>query len=250
MNYKPYPEDFWIKINQTLDTLKQIDSASLYAAFDADGTLWDTDLGENFFQYQIDHKCIDLPSQPWNYYLELKNKNNDPREAYTWLAQINKTQDLEQVRKWSQAAFEEIQPLPIFTEQKKLIDLFLQNQIPIYIVTASVTWAVEPGARALGLNHENVIGVETVVTENKITEVPILPITYRQGKVDALLKKTNGLRPFFASGNTLGDSELLLAATNLQLAVSAASRDDKLFQTENELMKLAQKNNWLSHRFI
>lgn len=250
MNYKPYPETFWTKVETTIKSLKSNGSQPLVAAFDADGTLWDTDLGENFFQFQIDHQCVPLPTNPFNYYLELKKKNGDPREAYTWLAQINKDQNIADVRKWSQTAYDELTPFPLFSEQKKLIDLFLENQVQIYIVTASVSWAVEPGALALGIPADNVVGIQTMIKDNHVTLEPVLPITYRQGKADALLKKTNGIRPFFCCGNTTGDTELLAAATHLQLAVSAASRDDHLFQTENQLRLIAEKNNWLSHRFI
>lgn len=250
MNYKPYPEIFWNEIKGTLETLKANSSQPLFAAFDADGTLWDTDLGENFFQYQIDHSCVDLPPNPFDYYLQLKKKNDDPRQAYMWLAQINNNQDINAVRSWSQSAYNDLQPFPLFSEQKKLIDLFLQNEVNIFIVTASVSWAVEPGAKALGIPIENVIGIETVIQEGAVTLLPILPITYRQGKVDALLEKTKGIQPFFASGNSTGDTELLASATHMQLAVSAASRDDNLFKVENELRQIAEKNKWWSHRFI
>ena len=249
MNYKPFPDQFWIKIKQTIADLKK-QNIPLYAAFDADGTLWDIDLGENFFNYQIDNKCVLLPENPWNHYLNLKKINNDPRAAYLWLAQINSKQTLDQVRAWSLSAFESVQPVPIFSEQKKLIQLFLENDVQIFIITASITWAVEPGALALGLTTDQVIGVETKVTDGLITSDGVYPITYKDGKVEALLKHTNGVRPFFASGNSTGDTDLLQSATHLQLAVSAASRDDKLFQTENELMKIAEANHWMRHRFV
>ena len=48
----------------------------------------------------------------------------------------------------------------------------------------------------------------------------------------------------------MGDFELLSSATHIQLAVSAASRDDKLFKTEHELQEKAKSLGWLSHRFI
>ncbi|MFN3696107.1 MAG: HAD family hydrolase [Pseudobdellovibrio sp.] len=249
MNYKPYPPEFWNKIENTIIDLKKL-NVDLIAAFDADGTLWDVDLGENFFQYQIDQCHIPLPNNPFNHYLEMKKINNDPRNAYVWLAQINRNISLSQVRSWANEAFQAIQPKPIFSEQQKLIQIFRKHNIKIYIVTASIKWAVEPGAIALGLNYDNVIGVETVVQNDIITDVPVLPITYKQGKVDALLKQTNNIRPFFASGNTMGDFELLTSATHLQLAVSAASRDDKLFKTEFELQEKAKTLNWLNHRFI
>ncbi len=250
MNYKNFPSEFWQHIEKTIFDLQQKSNEPLIAAFDADGTLWDTDLGENFFQYQIDHQHVPLPPEPYQEYLDKKIINNDPRSAYVWLAQINNGKSLEQVRSWAEHAFSEILPPPIFSEQKKLIDLFLKNNVQIYIVTASVKWAVEPGAKALGLKNENVIGVETAVIDNVISDVAILPITYRQGKVDALLKVTNGIRPFFASGNSSGDIELLESATHVRLAVSAASRDDKLFKSEKELAEIAAEKKWFTHRFI
>jgi len=128
--------------------------------------------------------------------------------------------------------------------------LLLEHRVQVFIVTASIKWAVEPGARALGLKDENVIGVETALKNGLITTEKVLPITYRQGKVEALLQKTGGIRPFLASGNSTGDIELLQSASHIRLAVSAASRDDKLFKTENELQQIAEKNSWWRHRFI
>lgn len=249
MKYKTYSSEIWQHIEKNIDLALQQQTQPV-AAFDADGTLWDMDLGENFFQYMIDHQLVQLPKEPWTYYQELKKKNNDPQEAYLWLAQICQGQDLTTIHNWAQKAVEQTNPLPIFDEQKKIIELLLKKNIQIYIVTASVKWAVEPGAELLGLRKENVIGVETHVVENKITEIQKGIITYKQGKVDSLLEKTKGIYPFFASGNTMGDFNLLCSTTHISLAVSAATQDDKLFRTEDELQKEAASRNWLHHRFV
>lgn len=247
MKYKDYSTDIWKRINTTLDQVLEQDSSPV-AAFDADGTLWDTDLGETFFHHQIDNKLVSLPAQPWEHYEEMKAQ--DPCKAYLWLAQICRGQQMDQVHEWAVEAVKGHFPLPVFMEQKKLIDLFLSKGVQIFIITASVKWAVEPGAEMLGLKKEDVIGVETFVENGIITDKQKGLITYRQGKVDALLEKTGGKKPFFASGNTMGDFQLLQSATHLGLAVSAASRDDKLFRTEKELQENAEKFSWLAHRFI
>ena len=137
MNYKSFPSEYWSQIEKTIDELKQ-KKLPLYAAFDADGTLWDTDLGENFFQYQIDQKLVPLPADPWAYYNDTKVINKDPRGAYAWLAQINNGVKLVQVREWAHAAFESIQPRPIFSEQQKLISLLHSRGVEVFIVTASI----------------------------------------------------------------------------------------------------------------
>lgn len=247
MKYKDYSADIWSRINTTLDQVLKEDSAPI-AAFDADGTLWDIDLGETFFHYQIDNKLVNLPPDAWNHYEAMKAE--DPRKAYLWLAQICQGQTLEQVHAWAREGVTAAAPIPVFMEQKKLIDLFLKKGVQIFIVTASVKWAVEPGAELLGLKKENVLGVETCVENGVVTDRQKGLITYREGKVSALLEATHGKKPFFASGNTMGDEQLLQSATHLSLAVSAASRDDKLFKTEFELQEQAAKHRWLSHRFV
>ena len=166
------------------------------------------------------------------------------------MAQINKGKPLAEIKKWAEEAFIEIQPNPIFAEQRKLIQLLQSHDVKIFIVTASIKWAVEPGARALGLTDDAVIGVETEVIDGIITDSPVYPVTYRNGKTEAFFKKTGNVRPFLSAGNTTGDLELLLSATHIQLAVSAASRDDRLFKTENELLQKATEFGWLGHRFV
>ncbi|NUN04922.1 MAG: haloacid dehalogenase-like hydrolase [Bdellovibrio sp.] len=247
MKYKDYSPDIWKRLNTTLDQVLKEDSSPV-AAFDADGTLWDIDLGETFFHYQIDNKLVSLPPHPWEHYETMKAKNAP--EAYLWLAQICQGKKLEQVHQWAVDGVKAASPLPIFLEQKRLIDLFLSKGVRIYIITASVKWAVEPGVEILGLTKDNVIGIETEVNEGLISNRQKGLITYRQGKVDALMEITGGKKPFFASGNTMGDFQLLQSATHLSLAVSAASRDDKLFKTEYELQQNAEKFGWLSHRFV
>lgn len=247
MKYKDYSTDIWKRIHTTLDQVLKEDSAPV-AAFDADGTLWDTDLGETFFHHQIDNKLVALPEEPWNYYETTKAA--EPTKAYLWLAQICQGKTLQQIHNWAIEAVQGHHPLPVFLEQKKLIDLFLSKGVKIYIVTASVKWAVEPGAEILGLTKQNVLGVETIVEGGIVTDRQKGVITYRQGKVEALLEATGGKKPFFASGNTMGDYHLLQSATHLGLAVSAASRDDKLFKTEKELQEKAAEFSWLTHRFI
>jgi len=247
MKYKDYSSAIWNQIESTLDQVLQHDPEPI-AAFDADGTLWDIDLGETFFHHQIDKKLVKLPPNPWEFYESTKAV--DPCKAYLWLAQICEGEKLERVHQWAKEALNEASPIPVFSEQKKLIELFRSKGVKVYVITASVKWAVEPGAAMLGLQYEDVIGVETTVENQLISTNQKGIITYRQGKVDALLEKSKGKRPFFASGNTMGDYQLLKSATHLSLTVSAASRDDKLYRTEYELAQNAEKHGWLHHRFI
>lgn len=250
MKYKHYSPEVWKQIEATLEQVLKQDPHPI-AAFDADGTLWDMDLGENFFQFQIDNNSVPLPKNAFLHYEEMKKQNNDPRAAYLWLAAINKDKELAEVQKWAHEAVQHAKPIPVFDEQQKLIELFLKKGVHVYVVTASIKWAVEPGALEFyQLPFEQVIGVQTKVLDGKVTDIQEGIVSYRQGKVEALLEATQGKKPFFCSGNTMGDFELLSAATHLSLAVSAANQDDKLYRTERELQTHAQQKGWLHHRFI
>ncbi|MBL7554848.1 MAG: haloacid dehalogenase-like hydrolase [Bdellovibrionaceae bacterium] len=248
MKYKSYPETFWKQLNETLAELKK-NQTPLVALFDADGTLWDTDLGENLFHYTIDNRLVELPPNPWEHYLELKKKNSDPRDAYLWLAQIYKGQTLDQVRKWADDALKSLQPFPVFDDQRKLINLLKNHQVTIKVITASIAWAVEPGARALGLLDSDVIGVETRVQNGIVTDEKAGVITYRGGKVEGYKAKHKD-QPFLAVGNSEGDVELLEFSSHLRLAVSAANREDRLYKSEYHLQEIAKSKNWHFHRFI
>ncbi|MEZ4870800.1 MAG: hypothetical protein R2827_00875 [Bdellovibrionales bacterium] len=76
--------------NHSTSRLKALaEGANPIAAFDADNTLWNIDVGETYFQYLIDNELVELPQDPWEYYHSLRNGPNPP-EGYLWLAQIMK----------------------------------------------------------------------------------------------------------------------------------------------------------------
>lgn len=249
MKYKAIPEAFFIQLEQSLHACRKAGQKPI-AAFDADGTLWNTDLGENFFRWQIRQKVLSgLPIDPWNHYWTWKD-SGDPRPAYLWLAQINSGHSLRQVRSWAQSAVDSISPLDIFPDVSRIIRYLQAEKVSIYIVTASVRWAVEPGAAALGISEDHVLGIETAVRQGEVTDEPAGTITYREGKVKALLAATQGNPPFFSCGNSIGDDALLRCSSHLRLAVSAAPEDSQLFGSEEKLREIAQSQSWLYHRFL
>ena len=241
-----------------LDTFKQLRLAvrdlrprydRAIAAFDADGTLWNTDLGETLFGYQVRNKLLPgLPPDPWAHYEGLK-ANVSHEVAYLWLAQINDGLPLVQVQAWAQAAVAEMHPVPVFPEVKDLIAELLDLKVEVYIVTASIKWAVEPGAALVGLTPDNVIGIRTKVKNGLITTEQDGPITYRAGKVEGLKAVIGETSPFLCAGNTEGDLALLENATDLRLVIAGNPESNHNFPTEQRMLKLARERGWFSVRY-
>lgn len=233
------------------DGASSASGGSAIAAFDADGTLWDTDIGEAFFDWQIRNSGLDgLPADPWAQYRDMKLV--DKPAAYAWLAQINAGRPLAQVREWAKAAVD-ARPdgLPVFQSQKRLIDGLRELGFEIYVVTASIKWAVEPAAARLGIDDDHVLGITTRVSPDGIVGLErVEPITWREGKAQGLLAATGGRRPILASGNTYGDIALLECATDVRLAISTQSERTELFEEERKLWDLAGERGWARHAFV
>lgn len=232
------------RLNDLLKDLeKHRPAGRAVAAFDADGTLWDMDMGEHFFNYEIQKKLVPLPADPWGHYHGMKDAVSKPA-AYVWLAQINNGVALETVRQWTRDAFAEVSSLPYFEEQYRIIQKLRELDVEVYIVTASIKWAVEPAAEQLGIARDHVVGIETEVVDGIVTEKTKGIITYREGKIESLRQHTGGIDPFFAAGNTEGDHFLLEGASALRLVVASAPSGTENFETEREMVALASQRGW------
>lgn len=219
-----------------------------YAAFDADGTLWANDVGENFFQYQIDH--CNLPAlkniDPWKHYLDLKKQH--PPTAYLWLAQICKNAAIGDVEKWALEAAKKFKP-EAFPEQKELIRSLQERGITVYVVSASVEWAVTGALLVAGFENVKALGVKTKVLGRIVSDEQNGSITWREGKRDALLAMTALKPPMLSCGNTLGDQHLLEMSKAIKIAVQSqksSAPHEHLYNDEQGLLKLAQEKKWLS----
>ena len=244
---RPFPQEKIAKIR------KQIDQAlaagvDRVAAFDADGTLWDTDVGEHFFQYKIARKLLpNLRADAWEYYREWYVRETPG--ALIWLAQIMRGIPLDTARAWAHEAFSNLQPPPFFPVMKDLIAYLKVRGVDVYCVTASVRWAVEPAAEALGIPPENVIGIRTKVHAGVITDEADEPITWREGKVSGLLEATGRKRPFIAAGNTMGDLALLDSATRIRIANLGAPAGHFNRESEEALLAVAKSRGWFFHSY-
>lgn len=242
---KKFPEFILSKIEKAVNSVE-----NPIAVFDADGTLWNTDIGECFFRYQIENNLLkNLPTNAWDYYRALKSKP-DPRPAYLWLAQINKGIPLCDIKNWAKDCVAKHSPIPVFPEIEDLINFFMIKKVSIYVVTASVKWAVEPAALKLGIGEEQVLGVSTKIENGVITDKQEGIITYKQGKSDQLMLETNNLKPIFSCGNSMGDISLLEISAGVALAVQSALPGTELFDTESALKSAALTNGWLSYSYV
>ena len=224
------------------------EGAKPIAAFDADGTIWDMDIGENFFHYQVKNKLLpNLPPDPLAHFQ--KEYEKDAKAAFLWLVQINKNRPLEEIRKWTNSAYQELGKIPLFEDVKEIFKYLQNAKVQIYIVTASMKWSVEPSADLLGIHPDNIIGVTTKVKDGIITEEPEGVMTWQEGKAFRILNEITPHKPFFCAGNTMGDLALLESATHIRLANCALPPTHSVYESEQKLIEIAKARGWFYHTY-
>ena len=232
---------FFSQIRESVNHQKNI-----ITAFDADGTLWKNDVGKGFFKFLVRKKKliknISMPQKQFDSVLAKQGR----KSALIWLAQSLAGFSLKEVYSWAEDFLKE-NPLKVFPFQKKLIQFFHSKNIPVFIVSSSVQWVLEPALKVFNIPQENIIGVRTLASsEGVITAEAVRPAPIQGDKIKALLKKTGGVPPFFSAGNTLADLSLLEAAKAFRMVVTSAGPDSMNYESEQKLKKTAKAKGWFS----
>jgi phosphoserine phosphatase len=177
------------------------------AAFDADGTLWDKDLGEAFMRWLIARKkLLDV-----DYYTDIygdyeERVDSDRTAAYGWAVQLMQGLKVAEVKQWSAAmadAWPNYRP-----RMTALVEGLREIGFETWIISASNHWTIGEAAPYAGIPVDCCHGIRTEVRRKIISDQLVSPVTCNQGKVDAI-EEYIGVRPIFAFGDSLGDYEML-----------------------------------------
>ena len=106
-------------------------------------------------------------------------------------------------------------------------------------------------AAQLGVDFDHVLGIKTKVDEKGlVSDKQDGPLTWKQGKPQALLARTQGVFPIFCCGNTYGDIALLESSTGEKLCIQTQTEKTPLYHEENKLKLHAEKKHWKVHHFF
>jgi HAD superfamily phosphoserine phosphatase-like hydrolase len=177
------------------------------AVFDADGTLWDKDLGEAFMRWLIAMRKL----KDVDYYTDIfadyeARVEADRTAAYGYAVQLMQGNDVTDIKRWSSAfaqAWATYRP-----RMRALVEGLKELGFETWIVSASNHWTIGEAAPYAGIPVDCCHGIQTEVELGVITTNLVTPVTCNQGKVDAI-NEYIGLQPIFAFGDSLGDYEML-----------------------------------------
>lgn len=205
---------------------------------DADGTLWSEDIGEGFLKQLIADKALVSPAATGDIWAAYDARvRADKASGYAWAAQAMAGLTEADVAARAEAYAATFVPAHLFPGMRALLSEARTRGCEVWIVSASNEWIVRAAAPLLGLDPSHAVGIRVAVKDGTLTDTVVPPVTYRAGKVDAILARVGRL-PSLVSGDSAGDLEMLAAATGAGLFVEHD-------YTDPAVLGLARERGWL-----
>lgn len=201
------------------------------AVFDADGTLWRGDVGEDLLRFLSREGVV--PGDSYAAY-ERINAVDAPR-SYAFAVEVMAGLAEHELIARCETFFTERFRGRVFPFVRPMVQRLEASAIEVWICSASPRWIVEAGARALGVPVERVIGVDAHVHDGALTSQVIEPVNAGPGKVEWLRRK--GAPLGLAVGNGALDFDMLAAAQH-QLVIAPFDGG------ETELVRLSRPRGW------
>lgn len=214
------------------------------AVFDADETLWRNDAGEGFLKYLIaHHKLANLPPgfDPFANYEALCAQNK--WMGYPYATQVLAGMKVSEIQALARDFFKDFSR-NVYPGQKALIQRLQQAGVEVWIVSASPQWLIEVGAPYLGVKPDHVVGVRLAVANGLATPHLLPPMTFRQGKVEAIDKYIRK-QPVYVSGDSITDFEMLQYASRLQMVINPKDKN----APEDNIFLQASQRGWPIQRW-
>lgn len=204
------------------------------ATFDADGVLWHGDSGNSFLLWQMENHRLTPESERaaregWDAY---SHGRLGELEVAVLCATACAGLKEDELFADAETFFNREFRRSIISTVRGWACRLQQAGVDVWIVSGSHRWLIRAGARALGIRDDHILPVATKVVDGVVTAHVLHPVTYGEGKADAIRARFDRA-PDIAAGNTFADRHMM-ALASLSLAV----------EPDAELESLANERNW------
>lgn len=227
-------------VRAQIDPLLQPAAGRQAIAFDADGTLWRGDIGEDLMRLLAAEGHLPRHRGRAGIYAEYERRVAvDPADAYAYAVEVMADMEEGALHELCRDFFARRFEGRLMPWVRPLFERLHEVGHQVWIVSASPLWPVIAGARALGVPADRVVGVECDCEEGRLTGRVRRPVPCGEGKVHWL--QSRGVRPALAVGN--GDLDLPMLAYAERGIVVAPEGE------ENLLVREAVARGWPIQRY-
>lgn len=231
------------KIEKTLQKYVSYDGRKI-ATFDMDGTV----IGqvpyyladEALYEFALDH-----PDRKPNLIKEMSHSSNTSKKYVAQRVDFFAGLSPEEIVNIGNKTYDKYYKNKFFPNIKDLIENLKNFGFEVWVVSASPEFLYQGFiAKQLGIPVTNVIGIKSVVKNNKTTVEIVPPVAQMDGKPSAIETFVKGT-PLIAAGNSKDDFEMLESSKDLKIIVNP-DNTEKVSKLDNlTLEEYAKKNNWL-----
>jgi phosphoserine phosphatase len=182
------------------------------AAFDCDGTLWSSDAGETFFDWEVKNGLVssEVGRSMRARYADYKAGKVGEREMCGEMVTMHKGIPEHVVMQAATEFMAQAFPGKIFPEMRDLIHRLHDAGCEVWAVSSSNEWVIRAGMKAFAISEDRIVATKPVL-ENGIVTDRLVRIPTGPGKAQALRdivrKEVDA-----AFGNSRWDTEMLAAA--------------------------------------
>jgi len=182
------------------------------ATFDCDGTLWDGDAGEGFFDWELGQGFLSAEILQWARprYTEYKAGKVSEEDMCGEMVTMHRGLGEEEVQRAAQRYFDEHTLSQIFPEMRDLVRRLQEQGSDVWAVSSTNEWVIRAAMRHFGIANEKILAAAVEIKAGRITD-RLIRIPTGEGKPRAI-RSAVGRNPDAAFGNSRWDSEMLRIA--------------------------------------
>lgn len=206
------------------------------AAFDCDGTLWWSDAGERFFDWELKQGVVSDEITRWARprYADYKAGNVAEHVMCGEMVTMHRGLREAEVQAAAVRFFDEFFVENIIPEMRGLVRRLREAGCDIWAVSSSNEWVIRAAMRHFGIAENRILASAAEIERGNITD-RLVRVPCGPAKVEVIRDRI-GRRPDVAFGNSVWDREMLELAKH---AVAVNPNPD--------LAEIARKNGWKSY---
>ncbi len=203
------------------------------AAFDCDGTLWDVDSGERFFDWEIRRGVVSelVAKSVRARYAEYKAGKVSEDDMCGKMVTLHAGLREDDLQNLAEEFFEENIAPQVFPEMRELVALLLEKRCELWAVSSTNEWVIRAAAKHFGISGSNVLAaaveIDGGIMTDQLTRVPS-----GHGKAVAIRDVVKRI-PDAVFGNSRWDLDMLEIA-----------RHPYAVNPNSDLAEIARKRGW------
>jgi HAD superfamily phosphoserine phosphatase-like hydrolase len=182
------------------------------AVFDCDGTLWEDDAGEGFFDWELKRGIVPDEIVRWARprYADYKAGKVDEDTMCAEMVTMHRGLKEADVQRAATEYFDENFVEQIFPEMRELVRRLQESGTDVWAVSSTNLWVIRAGMKHCGIPRDRILAATAEVQNGVITD-RMVRVPTGEGKPKAI-HDVIGQKPDVAFGNSRWDAEMLQLA--------------------------------------